>query len=471
MKKFIVSMLVIIFCIVITACNGIELSMANNIVSPLEKNPLIGQWSIERYISKGGEDLKIDETFKNTYMIFSEDFVEFPDVYYENINYKVKMISALQYMQTTYGITPSVLGITSDTIEVMTINYMDIYVKDIIIMSEDKAIMDYYGGIVYLNKVRGSEESVTNIEPQSNDENYKALNSGVLLGIRRDYKDKNEKSTYRTIWVTNEGEVSYVKDTDILLPRKSGFWEVDTDRSLGPKGYKDNIEIYPINKSNILSRNVQDKYNGEIVNKAITFVGNDYICIEIEEVLNNIHLNYLKTMPIDGIYNNEEYDVNLQSIINKENINVYVKLKGQENINSMNISNLNKFTNFGIRRVKGMWRFYTIFKNEGYIDVDIPTMVPNTLSRHDELYTSWNSIINIIPSAIDAIASPNGNMLIIQTKNNLYIYKVKDNNISHRPMAVVPLEDDESIIMAEWALGEYVNNWSDMVKTINEKNK
>ena len=92
-------------------------------------------------------------------------------------------------------------------------------------------------------------------------------------------------------------------------------------------------------------------------------------------------------------------------------------------------------------------------------------------TRYDRLFTSWQGIKNQVPSAVDAISSPNKNMAIIKTKSSLYAYKIVDGKMSESPDLTISLNDDEEIVMAEWAMGEYVGYWTEQVNSLLQSNK
>ena len=93
------------------------------------------------------------------------------------------------------------------------------------------------------------------------------------------------------------------------------------------------------------------------------------------------------------------------------------------------------------------------------------------MARYDRLFTSWQGIKNQVPSAVDAISSPNKNMAIIKTKSNLYAYRIVNGKMSESPELTISLNDDEEIVMAEWAMAEYVGYWTEQVNSLLKSNK
>lgn len=467
MKKIVYVFLSIVLSISFTACSNIELSMANNIVSPKSTNPIIGYWEMKKYISKTGKELPMDEKTVNYIINFDENQVEFPDEIYKDVRYKAKIVNSREYIYENYGILPRTIGITTDSIKVITINCKDIYLKDIIYINDNEILMEYYGSILFLEKLENHKDTgnLLGFEDESI-KIYKALDTGVLLGLTKHGNDK-EESTYRTMWLTNEGEVKIVKDIDILVPRKNGFWIADSYRIKDGDRFEDRIEIHPIGKAGKNNEESKGTFFSSI-SRNINFISDNYISMEVKEEYEKTNFSSIKTMTLDSLYNNKNEYINLESLIGQNSINMYVNSHDNKG-KTVTINKLDNFMNYGIRRSKGIWRFYTTLKDVDDKEFEIPIGIPETVVNHNELYMNWDAILNIMPSAIDAIVSPNKNMIVIQTKNNLYMYKIHKNVINQEPMAIIPIDKDETIIMAEWAMGEYVNKWSEVVRGINVK--
>ena len=176
----------------------------------------------------------------------------------------------------------------------------------------------------------------------------------------------------------------------------------------------------------------------------------------------------LGTYLIDAMNIEHKGPISLGNISENRNIT-----KFNNEVQGLYIEDINTFTNVAIERNQGRWGFYTINsnKNSGENKLEIPLKVSRNVARYDRLFISWQGIKNEVPSAIDAISSPNKNMAIIKTKSGLYVYKVVDGKMNESPEITIQLEGDEEIIMAEWAIAEYVGYWTEQVNSLLQVSK
>ncbi len=125
--------------------------------------------------------------------------------------------------------------------------------------------------------------------------------------------------------------------------------------------------------------------------------------------------------------------------------------------------------NWGLIRRRGLWvlRGLLDYSSEAYrgqfAHFDIGFSPTTKLVGYDQLSVIWEKIKALVPSARDAITSPNKNLLIILTKDHLLVYSISlDSNLKLiQKMALIP---NEFLIMAQWAIGEYVDKWNATIK-------
>ena len=123
---------------------------------------------------------------------------------------------------------------------------------------------------------------------------------------------------------------------------------------------------------------------------------------------------------------------------------------------------------FGLVRRNGYWIMkgrinYELEEKELYKDYNIKTIPPKELVNYDELFIPWSKIKAKVPNAIDAFTSPNKDIIIIETRNNLLIYSIHENEISNNELGKIKKDSSETIIMAEWSSGRYTNLWEEEV--------
>jgi hypothetical protein len=120
--------------------------------------------------------------------------------------------------------------------------------------------------------------------------------------------------------------------------------------------------------------------------------------------------------------------------------------------------------NYSLFRKAGHWLFRGRFnyKLDGTYkssDFNINIIPPSELVFYDDLWVTWKQIKDRVPEAIDAYTSPNKDIAVIVTKDKVLIYEINMGILGETPMKKVALKNGESVIMAEWARGSYMDDW------------
>src|SRR5699024_10294721 len=103
---------------------------------------------------------------------------------------------------------------------------------------------------------------------------------------------------------------------------------------------------------------------------------------------------------------------------------------------------------FGFERRNGYWvmKGRINYKNENeefFKDFQIKTTPPKELIQYDELVIPWNIIKSKIPEAIDAFTSPNEDIVIIITRNEILIYPIVENDILLNELGRIKLNNQD----------------------------
>lgn len=98
----------------------------------------------------------------------------------------------------------------------------------------------------------------------------------------------------------------------------------------------------------------------------------------------------------------------------------------------------------------------------GFINTDIK--LPNSITSSDTLCIDWDIIKQQIPEAKDAVSSPNKDLLAVLTSKGLLIYANPEKGLE-KPSLSIPADIDESIILNQWATGDFVEKWSKLLST------
>jgi hypothetical protein len=60
---------------------------------------------------------------------------------------------------------------------------------------------------------------------------------------------------------------------------------------------------------------------------------------------------------------------------------------------------------------------------------------------------------------VDAYTSPDNDMAIVLTRDSLLIYTITEGKLSNIPSGKIKLDTGDTVVMAEWATGDYVEKW------------
>jgi hypothetical protein len=98
--------------------------------------------------------------------------------------------------------------------------------------------------------------------------------------------------------------------------------------------------------------------------------------------------------------------------------------------------------------------FYTVAE---YIDYECK--IPTKLVPFDSLPLSWEKVQESVPEAIDAIASPDKNFIVILTSKELLVFNYPKSGLK-KPVLKIPLEGNERIVLNQWSGMDEVNSWN-----------
>lgn len=451
----------------LSGCSARDFSIENKIAPPVnEAISIKGTWDIEKFIMSKEDPTKDYEEirhyigksamFDQSVCVIGRDECVEP-------GYKIMNVSAEDYLQNKYKINPAKVDIHEKRIDVITVTSNNQIFYELI-KKDDHNILAYVdGGFLALHK-RSNEVSERMKNHHNNDSKVQVhqyekdndtLKSGVLLGIR------SSDNTYRTLWISvkNKKLKSVMEKEQLFVPRMKGFWEVGyfhAEKGTGGSLYVKPVQDKKVTKHNILTENHARK---------ITFVGNDYIGTE--------HLQKYQVLPIDHISVGKGIK---PSDITSKSVNHAIERSSEAFIASLDkerarmINHKPSKENFTLERRNGHWimRGRLYYKQpiglKKYEDFDINAMVPSKLINYDEMTISWGEIMSKLPWINDAYLSPNKNMAILASKEKIYISSIEKGNISKQFLKEIPLKSGDSIVMAEWALGDYVDIWEKSVK-------
>lgn len=479
--RFYIMILLSVFFIssTLSGCSAIPFKFTDKITAPNNKlSPINGVWEIKNFKVFNSNNKKLEEKrpkpidLLGTKSAFNENFSLLIDEVCHKPNYKLKEVDASNYFFYTYKVNKNDLDISVDKIEVISVISEGRLFYEFIKINEKELIVYQNNIFYYLEKISDdtssllSEENLRKIREEKVSNHYdgdELLRTGVLIGLRSnspiDYKEgfgenyKDESIFYRTLWIgSKNGKLRELLETpNLFVPRISGFWWVGMDNQGG-------LFAYPVGKEvkNLDTMKVVEKNSA----KRILFVGNDYISLEKGDgslqvrLIDNLNGN--RGIKISDINGEEGKEAMFNS--------AYSSLALEETVTTKRLEQRPREESFTLVRRNGHWivkgRLNSINPNDSlYKDYTINIVPPTEMVNYDEFHLSWNEVKEKVPNAIDAYTSPNEDLAIIITNNNLFIYEIVNGTLGNLYLKKVSLKEGESVIMAEWATGEYVERW------------
>lgn len=487
MKKITLTILILTLLLILSGCSASILDVQDKIQAP-ENNilPIEGKWEIEKSIDMpyGRVQLNDADKLKGKEALFSDDAIVIGNDYATDTTYKLKNINLADYLLYKYKISPDILELDQEKATAITIFSNNQYFSEIIKYDEDKIFTVIEDRIYFLNKkvdkVSSEEidryinigQKIMNI---STTNEVETLRSGVLIGIKTlNYDEENqvEDWDYSTLWIkaNNRNISSVYKIDELLVPRKQGFWNINVEREKNIDYIKDNIvgKQRGVIKEDFLDSGISPRMAMSMfienitpsILKNILYVGNDYISTESIDLSTN--KKTLQFYPID--YISDEKAIKISDILGEEGLKTFNE-GAQSLIKNTSSVELNE-ESFGLYRRNGYWIIkgrvnYQSKEEELYKDYNIKSIPPKEVVNYDDLSIPWSVIKYKNPDAIDAFTSPNKDILIVQTRKQLVIYSINNDEISQKEIAKIDISPGDSIIMAEWATGRYTNLWEE----------
>lgn len=487
----------------LTSCNLIssEPSPTHGIVPPSnEQTPIRGTWKATP-INKDNEKQEEKSELEN--FQFSKDFIVLGNLFLKNPTYKMKRVSKEDYL--IYYPGDHFDPFSKDDLDIITVIDQDKFFCEILWINSNELVLNMANDHFYLTKISDEVDSLERImlnytmslenDIHSNNEKKtlgentdekETMRSGVLIGLR---STDASQAFYRTLWLAaKDGEMYPFLELDgIFFPRRSGFWKLDIIRHTEEEKQEDLLLPHPIQQTQKLKNDLTPSLNaldwlgktGDLF-KYIDYIGNDYVAIEM---IGNGKYSYrneiwktkkLQILPIDSLPSNRNVKISDLAGEKAEMVmeSQLQKMMTDKEITKKQLIKPNDFlNNIGLERRIGHWFFkgrihYQKEKEDTIFDYTLPLFPPSELIFYDYLSISWTHIKDKIPDALDAFTSPSQDLLIVITKKEIGIYAIENGVFSNTPLKRIPLKENEKVIMAEWALGDYVDNWHQTLKSI-----
>lgn len=456
---------------------------SNKIGRPLNNTaPIEGSWRIRGCLDEVNETENIEgieDSIVGNVLLFSEDKIVFGSKQFENTSYKIKRVNANEYfLHKNQGVLAK-MSLQGGELFIITTYSQDKFLYEFVKDAQGKILLNSDERYYCLERIEEEafeahgvdEDMLTANVSDITVEERNQTQSGLLLAVREpsDKLKGSEEYKYVTYWISTVDDVirPVLYADDIYLPRMDGFWKLKMDKRPVAQGVEDTIIAFRVSNNNgepeaELLRGITESAETKL-RQTIQYVGNDYVCVENE-------IGYkrtLRTLPVDNL---DRLDGIKISDLVGENATIAVEDAVKENLRDLvgrkiELEDINKQEqNFSLFRKTGHWFFkgrlnYVADGQNSYTDFNINIIPPSDMVAYDTLQIPWTYVKDKIPEASDIYTSPNKDIAVILTDNEILVHEIDNEALLSKPLTTVILPTGSSVIMAEWATGDYVMNW------------
>lgn len=495
-NKFVSAIMIVLLITTLSGCSGLKRGEPGRVKVPMNKAiSIAGKWQIT------SNEGKKESKYLYNYVQFSNKGVLFGNDFFGNPNYKIKMVNAEEYFLYHLGIDNVQYKSNDGLIEVITITCGNKYLYEFAVISDYKLIAKVEDKVIYLKKVSSKiDENTFNAAAKTKnssvealiDSNNKKQDSGILLGIKY-IKGSEYNGTYiygyKTLWISykNNKPFEILEMDNLLLPRKNGFYMVssdtkesinnyedvinvtnlsDTKETNNKKGSPDDINTKLVDKNHVVKNNDVIKQN---ISRSILFAGNDYISLNVTKG-NKADSDYDSRLILEPIDNfSDSNGVKISDVCGEDGLRRMQEARDTAVTDGNSIIEQSDSTNFGLVRRAGHWFVVgrLSYENETekkFKDYNINVMTPSKVIFYDTLFVPWTNVKDKIPDANDIFTSPNDNMAVVITPNKFLVYGINGIELEQNPKYKIDMRDYDSVVMAEWCTGSYVQYWEKAFK-------
>ncbi|GAA0119648.1 hypothetical protein ACV3P7_07785 [Clostridium perfringens] len=499
MKKIFVIFFTII-SFFMTGCSPKESFDISKITPPESDNiKILGEWEVVSKLHDSDENnsSSISGAFhlgKGDIVNISKDGVVANDISIVNPSFKLKRMERDVFFKEIDNI--SIKDEIKDTIKSEYIDVNSIYDSNktylsIISINDSEAYLLLSDNLIKLKKVSDvvpkqavKESENAGIANKTKSENsispeYYQKDVGILLGLKEPahIEDDNlEEASYKTLWISvinNELQPVMVLNNSLLLPRINGFSNISLSSRLDDGKIENKLKVTSKKKDPNDKKEIKGEKNTAGIYEEITFVGNDYIGLESYSGSDDFRgtFNEYSIIPIDTMDTHKSMDI--VNLFGKEQEGNYNKSENNAiqkyDIDGREYYSKNKYSNITLQRKNGNWHLEGILNEKNSLDYpktfDININPVPILINYDTLAVPWSQVLSLGRDVRDVVTAPNGKIAITLAKDKLSIYKVIDGRIGER-LGEININNDEKIVMAEWAVGDYVKYWDETVENV-----
>lgn len=439
----------------------------------------IGTWRIESLEKLGDKE---DDEEDLAYLIGDEiqldsNKVNILGIYKQNIHYKLKAVQGDYIISYENSLTMNEFMNGREMVDLISIIDKNQIIGEFFLNSDTEMILLYKSNLIKLRRINKSAnfDDIKNdvvIGNETQEEEFDAK-EGIMLGIKTPNKEIDEgiysNEKYRTLWISHDNwKIGNVYEKpNIIFPRLNGIWKLEVNQKNSNGFEYDEFQVGKYDEK--LKDNTVGKLNlDKSEYKTIKFVGNDYIAIgkyqgnsfmgnyPIYQIIPVNNINIENGLQIDEIFTGIEKEKYLEEFQGE------INSLSQEQLEQLNISSIN-YNNLAIERRIGRWMFVANLLprdiNEAGESFKISILPDSRFINYNSLYMSWKALKQQLGFFKDVFISPLGKIALVQFYDYIAIYKIENGNLITEPLEMIPIGENDEIIMSEWSSGSYVEQW------------
>lgn len=336
------------------------------------------------------------------------------------------------------------------------------------------------------------------------------VHSVLLIGLRADYTETDgkrpfgsrETSAYRTLLVAERDNrlQTAAEGSGILMPYGQQFWKIETATRTTPSDVYQSLSAKPVSgkAANTLESSPLPNESGEPVDHSekLLFAGNKYVTVSVTDQV------WQGNAPArsESVWTRELRQLNaaantasmgavpgsaavrsaagsasaagrsfvaLSDIFGAAADEVVAQAKALAGEPSPAVDTTISGDNWAVTRKPGKWTAQiaalSYYKNSraSYYDLlDVPLELPQAVVSHDTLDFTWDEIKAVRPEAIDAVSSPDRDMIAIVTPQYIFVHPLANGKIAASTSLRIDLNRSETLVMAQWATEKkYTDDW------------
>lgn len=389
--------------------------------------------------------------------------------------YLAKIVDTYDYFRLRHQMDPGHFGLEEDRLEVVNITQEGRSFYPILVLDAEHIALVKGENFIRMRRFVPQETGdsgfpgdapPTNGQESLSPHRVTEARAGVLLGLRAPRHPETGIASYRTLWITNDGEIQEVYEVeDILFPRKE-FWRMRVDSLQTDGGLQETVVTHPVSQDPPKTQALEEPLR----RIQLEFVGNNLFGVHVTEE----DTTYRRMVAVDEPAALLGQDIlDLAGEPGREAFLHALAMEKSRNsrLQEASVNLAAYFRSVALHRFHGHWHVTGGIPLEGqWVDLPVAMKPSTAMVAYDGMTVSFDQVQERVPQALDAFQAPGNSFLLVRTPRYLMLYRIQpDGQLSERPLQMVEISESETIIMAEWARGEFVARWTAMVEDLGRK--